>query len=99
VPRNATTRTRFDVHGSSVADDEAIGLRHRRQVEIRPFQLHLHSQHVLVELRDYKQALSFSADSYNQGLHPRIPKITGSRDPGHIFNTEIPGLSVQGFPG
>ena len=78
MPRNATIRTCFDVHGSSVADDEAIGLRHRRQVEIRPFQLHLHLQHVLVELRDYKQALSFSADSITRDC---IPGSEKSRDP------------------
>ena len=59
MQKNAATRTGFDVHRSSVADDEAVGLRHRRQVEIRLLELHFHPQHVLVKLRHYKHTLTF----------------------------------------
>jgi len=49
----AETLTCFHVHRSSVADDETVLLRHRRQVKVCLLELHLHPQRVLVELCYY----------------------------------------------
>ena len=44
------TLTSFNVHRSSVTNDETVVVGQCRQIKVRLLQLHLHSQHVLVEL-------------------------------------------------
>jgi len=47
------TLTSFNVHRSSVTNDETVVVGQCRQIKVCLLQLHLHSQHVLEELYTY----------------------------------------------
>ena len=52
--QTATTLTSFDVHRSSVADDQAVVFRLFREVKVRLLHQHLHAHDILVELCNCK---------------------------------------------